>query len=299
MQPFHLLLALMTTALWGFTFVVIKVGLEEFPPLLFAALRFMVVAFPAVFFVSRRGIPWRWIVAVGLAMGVVQFSLLYLGMYNGMPAGLSSLVLQSQAIFTLLLSTIVLGDAPTRRQMAGMGLSVGGIGAIAFQSFSEARFFGLLLVLGASLAWATGNICVKVANVDGFRLFVWMGLIPPLPLLALSFQFETHQWAALTSLNGWGLGALLYTGLISSVLCFGIWGFLMQRYSPNRVAPFSLLVPIFGLGFSALLLGDRLGPAEIIGALLVFMGLGLIVTAKKDAARAKHTIRSIRLLPRR
>ena len=299
MQPFHLLLALVTTALWGFTFVVIKVGLGEFPPLLFAALRFLVVAFPAIFFVSRRGIPWRWIVAVGLAMGVVQFGLLYLGMYNGMPAGLSSLVLQSQAIFTLLLSTVVLGDAPTRQQLLGMGLSMGGIGAIAFQSFGEAQFLGLLLVLGASLAWAMGNICVKIANVDGFRLFIWMGLIPPIPLLALSLQFESNQWAALTSLNLSGLGALLYTGLISSVLCFGFWGFLMQRYSPNRVAPFSLLVPIFGLGFSALLLGDRLGFAEMIGAVLVFIGLGLIVTAKKDGDRAKRTLRSVRLLPRR
>ncbi|MFE4104688.1 EamA family transporter [Almyronema epifaneia] len=281
----HLILAILTTALWGLTFVVIKLGLGEFPPLLFAALRFVVVALPAVFLVKRQGIAWKWIIAIGLTMGVLQFGLLYIGMYNGMPAGLSSLVLQSQAIFTLLLAAVMLKDRPTRQQWLGMGVSLSGMGAIAFESFAQARLVGLLLVLGASLAWASGNITLKLANVaNGFRLFIWMAIVPPLPLLGLSLWFETGQWEALRQLNGLGIGALLYTGLISSMLCFGFWGYLMQRYSPNVVAPFSLLVPVFGLLFSALLLGDSLGQLELIGGLLVFAGLALIVLAPRAAS---------------
>ena len=259
MSLWHTLLAVLGALLWGFNFVAIKVGLGEFPPLLFAALRFVVIAFPAIGFVPRAGIAWRWIVAVGLAMGVFQFGFLYLGMANGMPASLSSLVVQSQALFTLLFSTWILRDVPRRQQWLGVGLALAGMGTIAWGRDSQTSLLGLLLVVGSAASWAVGNICLKLARVsNGFRLLVWMAIIPPPPLLALSAPFETGQWAALRSLTPLGIATVLYTGLISSLLCFGFWAYLVQHYSPNRVAPFSLLVPIFGMAFSVVLLGDRL-----------------------------------------
>jgi len=274
MSLLHTLLAILAALLWGFTFVAIKVGLGEFPPLLFAALRFMVVAFPAILFVPRTGIAWRWIVAVGLAMGAFQYGLLYVGMENGMPASLSSLIIQSQALFTLVFSTWVLQDVPRRQQWLGVGLALAGMGAIALDRSGHASSLGLLLVIGSAASWAIGNICIKLAQVsNGFRLFVWMAVVPPVPLLGLSLQFESGQWAALRSLTPLGIGAILYTGLIASLLCFGFWAYLVQHYSPNRVAPFSLLVPIFGMAFSVFLLGDRLSQWEMMGSLLVFVGL--------------------------
>jgi O-acetylserine/cysteine efflux transporter len=274
MSPFHTLLAVLATVLWGFTFVAIKIGLGEFPPLLFAALRFMTTAFPAIFFVSRQGIPWRWILAVGLAMGAFQYGFLYIGIEKGMPPGLSSLVIQSQALFTLMFSTWVLKDVPRRQQWLGVGLALMGMAAIAFDRGGNTPLVGLLLVLAASLSWAVGNICIKMARVrNGFRLFVWMAVVPPLPLLGLSAVFESGQWEALRSLTWLGAGTILYTGWIASLLCFGFWAYLVQRYSPNRVAPFSLLVPVFGLFFSVVLLENTLSDLEVIGASLVFIGL--------------------------
>ncbi|MBE7383269.1 MAG: EamA family transporter [Leptolyngbya sp. SIO1E4] len=284
MSRLHTLLAVLATVLWGFTFVAIKVGLGEFPPLLFAALRFVVIAFPAILFVPRAGMPWRWIFGVGWVMGVFQFSFLYIGMVNGMPAGLSSLVVQAQALFTLLLSTWVLQDMPRRQQWLGVGLALSGMGAIALARGGTAQLLGLLLVLGSSLSWAVGNICIKLAKIgNGFRLVVWMAIVPPLPLLGLSALFESGQWAAIRSLTPLGVGTIFYTGLVSSLLCFGLWAYLVQHYSPNRVAPFSLLVPIFGMAFSVLLLGDSLSRLEIIGSALVFAGLCLtILTPNSD-----------------
>ncbi|MDB9529531.1 EamA family transporter [Oscillatoria sp. CS-180] len=274
MNPLHTLLAVLVTVLWGFTFVAIKVGLGEFPPLLFAALRFAVVAFPAVLFIPREGIPWRWIVWVGLSMGAFQYGFLYVGMESGMPTGLSSLVIQSQALFTLLFSTVILRDVPQRQQWFGVGLALAGMVAIALTRGGQSPLLSLILVLGAAASWATGNICIKLSKItNGFRLFVWMAVVPPLPLLILSVIFESGQVAALRSLTPLGIGTILYTGLISSLLCFGFWAYLIQRYSPNRVAPFSLLVPVFGLAFSAMLLGDRLNYLEILGSSLVFVGL--------------------------
>ncbi|HEY9889686.1 MAG TPA: EamA family transporter [Candidatus Obscuribacterales bacterium] len=283
----HTLLAVLVAVLWGFTFVAIKVGLDEFPPLLFVALRFAVIVFPAIFFVPRRGIPWRWIVALGLSMGVLQFGLLYIAMNLGLPSGLASLLVQSQALFTLVFSSWVLQDRPRRQQWLGVGLALAGIGAIALDRGGQAQWVSLLLALGSSVAWAGGNILVKLAQVeDGFRLSVWMAIVPPLPLLGLSAVFESGQWAALRSLTPLGVGTILYTGLISSLLCFGLWLYLVQHYSPNRVAPFSLLVPIFGMAFSAVLLGDSLSPLEMMGSALVFLGLCCTVfTPSKPAGK--------------
>ncbi|NJN21126.1 MAG: EamA family transporter [Leptolyngbya sp. RL_3_1] len=278
MTPFHTLMAVLVAVLWGFNFIVIKVGLGSFPPLLFAALRFVVIAFPAVLLLPRRDMPWRWIVAVGTTMGVMQFGSLYIGMAAGVPPGLASLLVQSQALMTLLLSTVLLRDVPRPQQWLGVGLALAGMGAIAAAQEGQTQILGLGLVLCSSLSWASGNICIKQSKItNGFRLLVWMALIPPLPLLGLSLVFETGQWQAVRSLTPLGLGAILYTGLISSLLCFGFWAYLVQHYSPNRVAPFSLLVPIFGLGFAVVLLGESLSGLELIGALLVFIGLTLTV----------------------
>ena len=114
-----ILIATVVAAVWGLNFVVIEVGLRELPPLLFAALRFTLVAFPAVLLVGRPRVPARLVALVGLFLGVGQFGLLFVGMDLGVPAGLASLVLQCQAMFTLGLAAMVLGERPTARQLAG------------------------------------------------------------------------------------------------------------------------------------------------------------------------------------
>src|SRR3954453_4301666 len=112
MRPRHVAVAVLIAALWGFNFVVIAVGLGSLPPLLFASLRFVAAAFPAVLFVRRPAIPWRWFVLVGLPLGVGQFGLVFTRMHRGMPAGLASLVLQSQAMFTAILAAVMLRERP-------------------------------------------------------------------------------------------------------------------------------------------------------------------------------------------
>src|SRR5262245_39875789 len=112
MRPRDLALAVAVMAAWGVNFVMIDTGLTLFPPLMFNALRFTLAGLPAVFFVGRPQVPWRWVIAVGMALGVTKFSLLFAGMAAGMPAGLSSLVLQSQAVFTVLLGVPLLRERP-------------------------------------------------------------------------------------------------------------------------------------------------------------------------------------------
>ncbi|MGZ4279945.1 MAG: EamA family transporter, partial [Solirubrobacteraceae bacterium] len=115
----HNALAVLIAAVWGVNFVVIHAGLQHFPPLLFSALRFTFVGFPAVFLVGRPRVRWYWVVAIGGSLGVFSFGLLFVGIDQGMPAGLSSLVLQSQVIFTVAFAALALGERPRRTQVVG------------------------------------------------------------------------------------------------------------------------------------------------------------------------------------
>ena len=281
-------LAILVAVIWGFTFVVIEIGLDSFPPIFFSALRFSCAAFPAVLLWDRGKIEWRWIISIGVTLGTIMFSLLFIGMYVGMPAGLSSLTLQIQAVFTILLSIVILRDRPTMWQKIGIIIAFLGIGFLAVDKYETASFIGFILVIAAGFAWAVSNILMKLSgNIDMFRLIIWMSIIPPLPLFLVSLVFETGHASALSNISWAGAGAILYTGLASTVLAFGIWGRLFREYSPNVVAPFSLLVPIFGIVLSFIVLDEQFTLVELIASCVVFMGLSLIVFGTKLSAFLK------------
>lgn len=211
-----------------------------------------------------------------------MFSLLFIGMYVGMPAGLSSLVLQIQAVFTILLSIIILQDIPAVWQKIGIVIAFLGIGFLVFDKYETTSFVGLILVISSGFAWAVSNILLKLCgNIDMFRLIIWMSIIPPIPLFLISLIFEKGQMSALSNISWIGAGSILYTGIVSTVLAFGLWGKLFREYSPNIVAPFSLLVPIFGIISSFIVLDETFTHIELIASCIVFGGLSLIVFGSK------------------
>ncbi|MEV4559677.1 EamA family transporter [Kitasatospora sp. NPDC049285] len=278
MTPRHIALAVLVAAVWGLNFVLIHVGLENFPPLLFCALRFAVVALPAVFFVGPPRVAWRWVLAVGVVLGVVKFGLLFLGMHAGMPAGLSSLVLQGQAGFTALFAAGLLGERPGRLRLAGLALAFGGIALAAVDHGVGGPAGAFALVIGAAVAWGLSNVLTRrAAPPDALRWMVWVSAVPPLPLLGLSLLVEGPR-ADLDALAGigWaGIGAILYVGLVSTLFGFVAWSHLLRRYDASAVAPYSLLVPVFGMSSAALLLGERFSAAAAGATVLVIAGIGL------------------------
>lgn len=286
MKPGHAALAVFVALIWGFNFIVIKFGLDAFPPLLFSALRFASAAVPAVFLVSRKQIPWKLIALVGLVLGVAKYSLMYLGIKAGMPAGLSSLVIQAQVPFTILLTAMLLGDKPSRAQRLGIGVAIGGIALVAWGRAGGGNLVGLLLVVGGAVAWSCANVIIKKSGgADPFRLMVWMSLVPPLPLLVLSFLTESPKLEMVTQMGWSGLGAVIYTGLIATVIAFGIWGRLLHTYSASLVTPFALLVPVFGIAFSSLILGEPLTLLNLSAAAVILLGLATVVLGPRLEAQ--------------
>ncbi|TPG56928.1 EamA family transporter [Roseomonas nepalensis] len=281
MRPAHLLLALLTTALWGFNFVAIQVGLDSgLPPLLMAALRFVVAALPALW-LPRPRIPAGRLVAIGIFLFVGQFALLFTGMAAGMPPGLASVTQQSQAFLTALIAAAVLRERPSARAMAGMAVAFSGLALIGTTAGGGGMTgLGLALCLAGAGSWAVGNVLLRGAGSSPggpVALMAWLSLVPVLPLLALSLALEGAGaiGGALVGLNLRGVASLLYLAVAATLVGYGIWGFLMARYPATTVAPFALLVPITGAASSALVMGESFGAVRLAGMALVVAGLAV------------------------
>ena len=275
----HVLLAIAVAVAWGVNFVVIDEGLKSFPPLLFAALRFTFMVLPAVFFLPRPRVPARWVIGVGTFMSAGQFGLLFVSIHAGMPAGLASVLLPTQTVFTIALAVAFLGERPRAVQLAGVAVAVGGIAVIAAGRAGNVPLGALLLCLGAAASWGVGNICSRRAQApDALGLLVWSSLVPPLPLLALSLVFEgpSRIGSALSSVDARGVLALLYVVAVSTAFGYGVWTWLLGRHPASRVAPFTLLVPPVGIAAAWIALGQRPSVSEVVGAAVILVGLALI-----------------------
>ena len=288
-----LALTLGVVALWGYTFVPIRVALAEVPPFTLAALRFFFAAVPMAFFVRPPAMPWRNVIAYGIAIGVCQFGLLFLGMKLGMPAGLSSLVIQVQVFFTIGLAVAFAGDRVRWHNLVGAGIAAAGMIVLAAYKLASGltgTLVGFALVVAAAFAWAVGNIIAKRGagdhGADMFALTVWSSLVPPLPLAALAFAFEggtgvAHTVASMSPL-AWGCVLLMSYG--ATLFGFGSWNALLHRYPTALISPFALLIPVSGLASGALFLGESLSPVQASGVALVFAGLAVNVYAPRMRA---------------
>ncbi len=276
----QLALALIVILLWGLNFVVIKIGLKEVPPFLLGALRFLLVAFPAIFFLPRPKVALKWLLAYALTISLGQFAFLFSAMSVGMPAGLASLVLQAQAFFTVGLSALVFGDKLRASNISGMLVASIGLlllGSVSISASGSAiTLAGFVLTLCAALSWSCGNVInKKIGATSVLSLVAWSALIPIIPFLLLSFAFEggaaiTHSLMHLTLSS---VLAVAYLALAATLIGYTLWGTLLSSLPTHMVAPLTLLVPVIGLSAAWLLLGEALKPLQMAGAAIVMLGL--------------------------
>lgn len=276
------LLALLVVVVWGLNFVVIKVGLHNMPPLMLAGLRFLLVAFPAIFFVARPKIPLSLLLGYGLTISFGQFAFLFSAIKFGMPAGLASLVLQAQAFFTIILGALAFGERLQGKQLVGIALAVFGVLVLIEASLNgqHVGMLGFMLTLAAALSWACGNIFNKKIMQHPSRpavmsLVVWSALIPVVPFFLASLLLDgpAQITQSLVAIDMTTILSLVYLAFVATIVGYGIWGSLLGRYETWRVAPLSLLVPVVGLASAAVLLDETLTGLQLLGALLIMAGL--------------------------
>ena len=293
----HSSLAVLVMVLWGANFVVIDEGLADVPPLLYLAMRFTLVALPLVFFVPRPQADWRTVVAVGSFMSLGQFSLLYIALELGMPAGLASLVLQAQVIFTIVIAAIVLKESPSRRQVVGASLGTAGLVLVVVAHGATAPVVPVLVMLGAATSWAIGNVIARQAGIaSGFSLVVWSAVVVPLPALGLSLVVDGgHEVGhALTHLSAVAIASTAYTAIGASLIGYGIFNSLLARYPASAVVPFVLLVPVVGIATAWIVQDEVPSILELAGGAVMLAGVAAATISRRSVRRAEPSAPSSR-----
>lgn len=277
-------LAICIAFIWGFNFVAMKVGIQEIPTVLFVAMRAILSCFPWIFFFPRPPISWALIIGIGVCIGMMKFSFLGMGIVCGLCGPLASLLLQSQAFFSVILAVLFLKEHPRTHEIWGMIIAFLGILVIGIHAFGGVTFSGILFVLGAALVWGCANILIKIAgsqkNPDKsfsmLSLIIWINIVPPLPLLGVAYYIEDGQiWEILKSASLLSYAAVLYSALISGVLGYALWGYLLKKYQTAVVTPFSMLIPVTVALFTIPLFNDSFTIEEGIGSFFIAVGLGI------------------------
>lgn len=291
MTPRHTILALTVVVIWGLNFVAIDAGLgagdDRVPPLVFLALRFLLVVFPAIFFIKPPAIGWKNILFIGTFLSLGQFSLLYLALALGMPAGLASLLLQTQVVLSVVVSAILLRERPTSRQSVGIIVGMIGLAVVIVGHSTAAPWLPLVVTLLAALSWAIGNVLSRRAgSASGLSLTVWSGVVVPIPALALSMIVDspTDVFESIVSITPIAILSTIYTAVAASLIGYGIWNSLLARYPTSAVVPFTLLVPVVGIFAAWLVQNETPTVTELLGGGVMLAGLAVAVIQRRNRA---------------
>jgi O-acetylserine/cysteine efflux transporter len=295
MKPSDIFLAVLVAVIWGLGFVASRLALDELSPTLMTALRFAIAAVPCLF-VRRPNVPWSVLIAISVTLFLGQFLAQSWAIAQHVPVGLASVIVQSQALFTVAFAALAFGEIPTRIQIAGIGVAAIGLlmicGTVGFDFSVEA--FAVLLT--SPVSFAIGNLLLRRAKgAPMFDLFAWLCLVAAIPLLLWTLLADGPQqtWHSLVHLSPTGLISMLFIGAISTCMAYWLWGGLLRDYTAAQVVPFALLVPFIGAAASSLVFGERFGPLRLSGMVTVVCGIAIMLLSKRSQAVPKQVLPEI------
>jgi O-acetylserine/cysteine efflux transporter len=286
MKPSDVFLAVLVAVIWGLGFVATRFALDELPPGLMTAMRFAIAAVPCLF-VRRPNVSWTVLIAISFTLFLGQFLAQSWAIAHDVPVGLASVIVQSQALFTVAFAALAFGEIPTRFQIAGISVAAIGLlmicGTVGFDFSVEA--FAVLLT--SPISFAIGNLLLRRAKgAPMFDLFAWLCLVAAIPLLAFALLSDGPQATAhaLWQMSPTGMVSMLFIGAISTCVAYWLWGRLLRDYTAAQVVPFALLVPFVGAGASSLVFGERFGPLRLAGMVTVVCGIAIMLLSRRPQA---------------
>jgi len=289
MKPADVFLAVLVAVTWGFGFVASRLALDELSPALMTAMRFAIAALPCLF-LRRPKVSWRVLIAISGTLFLGQFLAQSWAIAHGVPVGLASVVVQSQALFTVAFAAVAFREIPTRIQIAGIAVAAIGLlmicGTVGFD-FSVGAFAVLMI---SPVSFAIGNLLLRRAQgAPMFDLFAWLCLTSAIPLFALTLAADGAEptWHAVAHMSLTGLICMLSLGALSTSIAYWLWGRLLRDYPAAQVVPFALLVPFVGAGASSIAFGEKFGPLRLAGMVTVVGGIAVMLLSRRPQAVPK------------
>src|SRR5215475_4560333 len=289
MKPADVFIAVLVAVIWGLAFVASRIALDEFSPELMTTLRFAIAAIPCLF-VRKPDVSWPLLFAISFSLFLGQFLAQAFAIAHGVPVGLSSVIVQSQALFTIAFAALLFHERPTRMQTVGIAIATVGLlmicGTVGYD-FSVAAFTVLMI---SPLSFAIGNLALRRAqHARMYDLFAWLCLAAAVPLFALTLVTNgpRQTWHALAHMSLTGLACMIFLGGISTCIAYWLWGRLLRDYPAAQVVPFALLVPFVGSAASSIVFGETFGPLRLAGMVAVIGGIAVMLLAKRPRALPK------------
>jgi len=283
MKPADVCIAVLVAVIWGLAFVASRLALDEFSPALMTTLRFAIAAVPCLF-VRKPDVSWPLLIAISLTLFLGQFLAQAYGIAHGVPVGLSSVIVQSQALFTIGFARVAFGERPTPVQTVGIAISTAGLlmicGTVGYD-FSVGAFAVLMI---CPVSFAIGNLLLRRAQgAPMFDLFAWLCLTAAIPLFALTLATDGAEptWYAVVHMSLTGLVCMLCLGALSTSIAYWLWGRLLRDYPAAQVVPFALLVPFVGAGASSIVFHEKFGPLRLAGMVTVVGGIAVMLLSKR------------------
>jgi O-acetylserine/cysteine efflux transporter len=295
MKPADVFIAVFVAVIWGLAFVASRIALNEFSPELMTTLRFAIAALPCLL-VRKPDVSWPLLIAISFTLFLGQFLAQAFAIAGGVPVGLSSVIVQSQALFTIAFAALLFAELPTRMQTVGIGIATVGLlmicGTVGYD-FSISAFAVLMI---SPVSFAVGNLLLRRAqDVRMYDLFAWLCLVAAIPLFALTLVSNGPQptWHALSHMSLTGLACMLFLGGISTSIAYWLWGRLLRDYPAAQVVPFALLVPFVGSAASSIVFGETFGPLRLAGMVTAICGIAIMLLAKRPQVLPKQDLPKI------
>src|SRR5882757_3175041 len=292
MKPADVCIAVLVAVIWGLAFVASRIALNEFSPELMTTLRFSIAALPCLF-VARPKVSWGVLASISFTLFLGQFLSQAFAIAHGVPVGLSSVIVQSQALFTIGFAAILFGELPSRMQTTGIGIATAGLLMICGTVGHDFSAGAFAMVMICPVSFAIGNILLRRAqDVRMFDLFAWLCLVASVPLAALTLVSNGAQptWHALTQMSLTGLVCMVLLGFVSTSIAYWLWGRLLRDYPAAQVVPFALLVPFVGSAASSVVFGETFGPLRLAGMITVVGGIAIMLLAKRSQTSSKTVL---------
>jgi O-acetylserine/cysteine efflux transporter len=283
MKPVDIGLAVLVAVTWGFGFIASRLALNEFSPELMTTLRFVIAALPCLF-LRKPDVSWPLLIATSLALFLVQFLAQAFAIAHGVPPGLSSVIVQSQALFTIGFAAIVFREIPTPMQGVGIAIATAGLlmicGTVGYDFSGDA--FATIMICPVS--FAIGNLLLRRANgAPMFDLFAWLCFIAavPLVLLTLVTNGAASSWHEMTHASLTAIVSIFCIGAVTTSFAYWLWGRLLRDYPAAEVVPFALLVPFVGSAASSIVFGEKFGALRLAGMITVIGGIAVMLLARR------------------
>jgi O-acetylserine/cysteine efflux transporter len=274
----HILIALLVPLTWGFGFALAKAGLDHFSPLLLMGMRFLIAAAVLVWFVPIPRGYLKQICSISFIAATLQYGLTFSGLAR-MDATPAVLLVQAEVIFGVIIAALLLGEKPSLKQIVGITISCLGILTIVGAPSLDGQIFGVMLILGGTLAFALGQVLIRRLKgaLTGFQLTAWMGVMagPQMILAAMLFEGDLALQISTAPLAAWG--TVLYLGLIMTVIGYSAWYFVLARYPVPMVMPVLLLLPVATILGAVSFLGERPDMIVLLGGAIVISGVGAVI----------------------